>query len=423
MTKFYDTCSLLNSYKNIFGKGEKFYYSNISIVEIEKIKTSSTKDETTKYSARKVSNLLAKFEKIAVPIIYKSDMDKSDLISRYSLPDNNDIKIIICALDMAEKEEIEFVTTDLNCYLLAKTIGLNVAPIKSEVDKYTGYKELVMDEDELILFYSCVMSSNENPYNLLSNEYLVIKDNNGNIIDYYKWTGEKYEETKKKIFDFSSPLLGNIKPYKGDIYQKLAMDTLMNSKISVLRGPAGSGKSHLALGFLLHLLNENVINKIIIFCNTVATKDSAKLGYYPGSRTEKLLDSQIGNFLESKIGDRSYVEKMIADGAIVLLPMSDIRGYDTSGMNAGIYITEAQNLSIDLMKLALQRVGDDCICVLDGDDTSQVDLNSYAGDNNGLREVSRVFRGSHIYGEVTLKKVFRSEIAELAQQMGENNER
>ena len=345
-------------------------------------------------------------------------MDKSDLISRYSLPDNNDIKIIICALDIAKKEEIEFVTTDLNCYLLAKTIGLNVAPIKSEVDKYTGYKELVMDEDELILFYSCVMSSNENPYNLLSNEYLVIKDNNGNIIDYYKWTGEKYEETKKKIFDFSSPLLGNIKPYKGDIYQKLAMDTLMNSKISVLRGPAGSGKSHLALGFLLHLLNENVINKIIIFCNTVATKDSAKLGYYPGSRTEKLLDSQIGNFLISKVGDRSYVEKMIADDQLVLLPMSDIRGYDTSGMHAGVYITEAQNLSIDLMKLALQRIGEDSICILDGDNDQQVDLASYGGDNNGLREVSKVFRGSELYGEVTLKKVYRSEIADLAQKMG-----
>jgi len=35
------------------------------------------------------------------------------------------------------------------------------------------------------------------------------------------------------------------------------------------------------------------------------------------------------------------------------LPISDIRGYDTSGMNAGIYITEAQNLDVELLKLAL----------------------------------------------------------------------
>ena len=42
---------------------------------------------------------------------------------------------------------------------------------------------------------------------------------------------------------------------------------------------------------------------------------------------------------------------------LLLLPMSDIRGFDTSGMRAGVYITEAQNLSIDLMKLDLQRIG------------------------------------------------------------------
>jgi phosphate starvation-inducible protein PhoH len=47
--------------------------------------------------------------------------------------------------------------------------------------------------------------------------------------------------------------------------------------------------------------------------------------------------------------------------------MSDIRGYDTSGMRAGIYISEAQNLDIDLMKLTLQRIGEDSVCIIDGD--------------------------------------------------------
>ena len=41
----------------------------------------------------------------------------------------------------------------------------------------------------------------------------------------------------------------------------------------------------------------------------------------------------------------------------------------------------------------------------------------YAGDNNGMRRVSQVFRGSDIYGEVTLKQIYRSKIAELAQQL------
>jgi len=68
--------------------------------------------------------------------------------------------------------------------------------------------------------------------------------------------------------------------------------------------------------------------------------------------------------------------------------MSDIRGFDSTGMHAGIYITEAQNMDIELMRLALQRIGEDSICILDGDSEAQVDLSMYAGSNNGMRRVS-----------------------------------
>lgn len=129
------------------------------------------------------------------------------------------------------------------------------------------------------------------------------------------------------------------------------------------------------------------------------------------------MDSSIGNFLASKLGDSFEVERLIEQHKLVLLPMSDIRGYDTTGMNAGIYITEAQNLDISLMKLALQRIGEDSICILDGDDEAQVDMEIYAGDNNGLKRVSKVFSGADFYGEVTLQQIHRSKIAELAQKM------
>ena len=69
------------------------------------------------------------------------------------------------------------------------------------------------------------------------------------------------------------------------------------------------------------------------------------------------------------------------------------------------------------MRLALQRIGDDCICILDGDSKAQVDLGLYAGSNNGMRRVSQVFRGEDIYGEVTLQNIKRSRIAELAEKM------
>jgi predicted ribonuclease YlaK len=86
-------------------------------------------------------------------------------------------------------------------------------------------------------------------------------------------------------------------------------------------------------------------------------------------------------------------------------------------MQAGVYITEAQNLDIGLMKLALQRIGDDSICVLDGDSDTQVDLGIYAGTNNGMRRVSQIFKGQDFYGEVTLPICHRSKIAEIAERL------
>ena len=121
----------------------------------------------------------------------------------------------------------------------------------------------------------------------------------------------------------------------------------------MVKGPAGTGKTILSFGYLMSKLERGQIDKIIVFCNTVATKNSAKLGFYPGTRDDKLLDSQIGNLLISKFGGRYVVEQMINDEKIILLPLSDIRGYDTSGMRAGIYISEAQNMDIELMKLTL----------------------------------------------------------------------
>ena len=111
------------------------------------------------------------------------------------------------------------------------------------------------------------------------------------------------------------------------------------------------------------------------------------------------------------------VEKLINDDKLVLLPTADIRGYDTTNMRAGVYMTEAQNMSVQLMKLALQRIGEDSVCSIDGDVQAQVDLPEFEGYNNGMLRVSEVFRGEDIYGEINLKTIHRSKIANIAQNM------
>lgn len=74
-------------------------------------------------------------------------------------------------------------------------------------------------------------------------------------------------------------------------------------------------------------------------------------------------------------------------------------------------------MDVSLMKLALQRIGEDSICIIDGDQKTQVDDVNFEGSNNGMRRLSKVFRGSALYGEVELRKIHRSKLAELAEKM------
>lgn len=412
--KFYDTSSLLLLSDEELS--EFFVISSITLDELESIKTSYSKDYETKHKARRIIRKLFENDNYYVVIYYPTMINP---IAEKGLEINNDMKILASAIAWERTEapdDMTFFTNDLSLYNIANLFFGNdsIDYIKpKEEDNYTGYKEVRMNENEMTAFY---MEPNNNCFNLLQNEYLIVKEaDSGNIVDRLCWTGTEYRHLNYN--NFNSKWFGDVRPIKGDTYQMMAADALSNNKVTMLKGPAGTGKTYLALAYLLHKLDRNKIDKIIIFCNTIATKGSAKLGFYPGTRDEKLLDSQIGNLLSSKLGDKTEVERMIEDGKLILLPMSDIRGYDTSGMRAGIYISEAQNLDIALLKLALQRIGEDSICIIDGDPLTQVDDDSFAGANNGMRRASQVFRGTRVYGEVELQTIHRSEIASIAQNM------
>ena len=410
--KFYDTSSLLLKADSIFDNEEFFLISSITLHELEYIKNASNKDPDVKYAARHLLNELDTHSNDYGVIIYKEEFNK--YIKRFEL--NNDLKILACACDYSKNhpvDEVIFVTNDLCLKHIAKLyFGNKIQSVKEDYDSYAGYKEVYLTDDEMTEFYQ---NFNQNKFNLHINEYLIIYNEDHDIVDTLCWTGEEYR--KLTFGNFNSEYFGKIKPLKDDIYQSLVADSFINNKITLVKGPAGSGKTFLSMAYLLHKLEKGHIDKIIVFCNTVATKNSARLGYYPGTKDEKLLDSQIGNLLSSKMGGRIIVEKMINDEKLILLPMSDIRGYDTTGMRAGIYISEAQNLDIELMKLALQRIGNDSICIIDGDCKTQVDDVAFAGSKNGMRRVSKVFRGHDIYGEINLKNIHRSKIAEIAEIM------
>ena len=412
MIKFYDTSSLLLKATSLHE--EPFVISSITLQELENIKSSGRKDLETKHNARLVLNYLDNHDNYTIHLFTNSMLQP---IEEMDLEISNDMKILASAIDydkFVQPDETIFVSNDIALKNIANLFfGSDMiwSVCEEEIDPYCGYKDVILSDEQLNEFYT----NQENTFDLKVNEYLIIRNQEGEVIDRFCWTGEEFDRLKFK--SFRSRWFGEVRPMKDDVYQMLAADSFSRNNITMIKGPAGTGKSYLSLAYLLNQLEYHKIDKIIIFCNTVATKNSARLGFYPGTRDEKLLDSQIGNLLSSKIGDKTEVERLIAEGKLVLLPLSDIRGYDTSGMNAGIYISEAQNMDVSLMKLALQRIGEDSICIIDGDEKTQVDDISFAGNNNGMKRVSKIFRDTDVYGEIELRKIHRSKIAQIAERM------
>lgn len=412
---FYDTSSLLAD-ANLFAPNhEPFIISSVSLDELNKLKESNSKTPELRAAAQAVLKKLAANRGKYTDWVFKVSM--LDPIVDKDLEITNDMKILACAIDYDKNvhpDETVFITNDLGQADIANLFfgEDSIRSVEMKEDGYCGYKEFTLDDKAMADFYE---NQSYNVFDLYVNEYAIIKDQAGNVVDRVCWTGCGYRPISFTTFD--STQFGQIKPMKNDVQQQLAFDSLLKNKITMLRGAAGTGKSILALGFLFYCLERGKIDQIIIFCNPVAARGAAKLGFTPGDLIDKILDTQVGNMLISKLGSRIVIEQLIQQEKLVLLPFSNIRGYDTTDKNAGIYITEAQNLDVNLMKLALQRLGEDSICIIDGDDKTQLDLDMYAGNNNGMRRASQAFRGQDIYGEVELKTIHRSRIAQIAEQM------
>ena len=409
MSAFYDTSSLLASTESMLS-AEHFFVSSITLAEIEGIKTNPNKPADIKYKARVAARYLDT-HRDQFTVVVCSDAIYKRCTDRYHMPVTNDNLILTCA---AETSCETFYSEDI----CMRIIGHDVFDLATQSAKvpsesiYTGYKRLVLDDNHLSSLYG---EMDDNRFECLTNEYVIIDNPAGEFVDALRWDGSRYQQLKRT--PLKSSMFGNVRPYDNDIYQQLAIDSMSNNKITMLKGPAGTGKSYLALAYLCKLLEQRKIDKIVVVCNPLAVASAARLGFYPGTRDQKILDSAPGAMLSSKFGDKFRVEQMCAEGRLVLLPMSDIRGYDTTGMNAGVYVVEAQNMDISLAKLTMQRIGEDSICIVDGDYNAQVDSNVFAGDNNGMRRISQVFRGHSVYGEVELRNVYRSEIARIAEGM------
>lgn len=216
--KFYDTCSLLLKVDNLWEEDSTLVLSSITLEELENIKTASNKDPDVKFAARKLSRELDEHfgDGSYTVMIWSQDL-MEDLADAH-LPITNDSKIIICAKNYMQlikpEDEFFFYTNDICCKHLAHiALDCPIRSVEEEKYDYDGYKIIQMNDDEMAYFYS---NPTENKYDLHINEYLLVQDINGEIVDKLCWTGENYRHVSYETF--KSNYFGNVKPMKDDVY-------------------------------------------------------------------------------------------------------------------------------------------------------------------------------------------------------------
>ncbi|MEU9732763.1 PhoH family protein [Streptomyces sp. NPDC048002] len=169
--------------------------------------------------------------------------------------------------------------------------------------------------------------------------------------------------------------------------QKRYVDAIDKHTIVFGIGPAGTGKTYLAMAKAVQALQSKQVNRIIL--TRPAVEAGERLGFLPGTLYEKI-DPYLRPLYDAlhDMLDPDSIPRLMAAGTIEVAPLAYMRGRTLN--DAFIILDEAQNTSPEQMKMFLTRLGFDSKIVITGDVT-QVDLPS--GTKSGLRQVQEILEG------------------------------
>lgn len=436
--KFYDTSALLDLPPDTL-LAQQFLIADITLYELEDIKTNGKKDETTKAKARTVTRLLAEHP-AAYTVVSIDYHQLFSILNDVPVKDNNDGTIMAAArwylnelqnkLDNLPKEldadsaneaaelttlidSFRFVTSDLSCFNLAQRVMK--LPCELSLDHggahndYAGWTEVTLEdggEEALAMAYSKDIEQ-KNLFDTPTNGYVLIPnaDADGNTAG-LRWDGSRYVPIKYK--NLNTAYSGKIKPLNNQ--QKLAFDLLQNDDITIklLLGVYGSGKDFLMVNHAVDLIEKGKYDKIVWVRNNIEVKDTKEIGFLPGSMLEKVYP--FAAILADCLGGEVALERAITDGWVEIQPLGFIRG--RSFNRSIIYCSEAENLTKQHIQLLIGRVGEGSTLWINGD-LRQIDDVAFER-NNGIQKLIDKLTGNERFGTVYLPITERSETARLA---------
>jgi phosphate starvation-inducible PhoH-like protein len=199
-------------------------------------------------------------------------------------------------------------------------------------------------------------------------------------------------------------------PIKFDIQlnseQKEAKSIILQNKITVLRGSAGSGKSMVAAQVALDMLFNNEVEKIILTRPAVTAGED--IGFLPGDKDSKLAPYTAAIYDNMyRLYKKEKVDKELTDGNIEVIPLGFMRGRNLS--NCCVVVDEAQNITDRQMELLLGRMCIGSKMIVCGD-SAQIDLKDRK--LSGFDFLAKHMQDIPGFAVVTLKTNHRDPIVE-----------
>ena len=191
-----------------------------------------------------------------------------------------------------------------------------------------------------------------------------------------------------------------VKPLKCmNLRQKEFIRAIDSHEITFCTGPAGSGKTYLALWAALKALTRGEFKQIIL-AKSVTPIPGEDIGFIPGGQSEKMdpfMMSFTGN-IDKLVGERVR-KKLMEEGKIKVLPLVYIRGINID--DSIVLLDEAQNLSASVFKTIITRIGQCSKYIITGD-TEQIDLKNKK--TSVLSKVIDLFRGDDMIGTIKFEE-------------------
>jgi len=169
--------------------------------------------------------------------------------------------------------------------------------------------------------------------------------------------------------------------------QKEYVRSLKTNQIVISLGPAGTGKTYLAVAVALSMLLEKKVERIIL--SRPAVEAGEKLGFLPGDMKDKI-DPYLRPLYDSlyDLLDYDKIQRKIESGAIEIAPLAFMRGRTLK--NSFAILDEAQNATETQIKMFLTRIGENSKLVVNGD-PSQIDLPNK--NQSGLIKTQKILKG------------------------------